>query len=446
MEKTDVIVIGAGPAGVTAAHTIGGLLDTIVLEARPDRIGGRVYSSRALPDETVDLGASWLTHAVINPLTDVIEEHGIEMRDSELLNFSLRTPNGHSLPEEKIAELFLLFGGIYAEVKENAQEYEGNGELDRKASDEFERVIASRKLSREDELGIRFLLNFTIAEPNASDLDKLSLYRWDDDLIFVQAAMAVFPNGYVEVFEKMAKDLDIRLGHVVNEIIRDADGVTVKTANRKEFRASYAIVAVPHGVLKAGLREGTLKFSPKLPSRKSDAIGRLETGLSDKFYFRFPECFWDKKKDLVNLIDPEGDGAWSTWINFFKYTGKPVLMCFNRTAHAERLESMTDEEVIDEAMKVTERVYGPQPRPAMQRSCWKADQFARGTLVYVPPGASSDDFVALSLPVGRLGFAGDSTVAEYHGTVLAAYLSGVREGSRVLYNAGRALKAPTVAD
>jgi hypothetical protein len=44
--------------------------------------------------------------------------------------------------------------------------------------------------------------------------------------------------------------------------------------------------------------------------------------------------------DLVNLIDPEGDGAWSTWVNFYKYTHKPVLMCFNRTEHAKRLESM----------------------------------------------------------------------------------------------------------
>lgn len=75
----------------------------------------------------------------------------------------------------------------------------------------------------------------------------------------------------------------------------------------------------------------------------------------------------------------------------------------------------------------------------MQRSRWKADPFACGTLAYVPPGASSSDFVTLSLPVGRLCFAGDSTVAEYHGTVFAAYLSGVREGWRVLYNTGRAL-------
>ena len=75
----------------------------------------------------------------------------------------------------------------------------------------------------------------------------------------------------------------------------------------------------------------------------------------------------------------------------------------------------------------------------MQRSHWGTDPFSRGTLAYVPPSASANDFVAMSLPAGRVNFAGDSTIAEYHGTVMAAYLSGVREGFRVLYNSGRAL-------
>ena len=113
MERADVIVIGAGAAGITAAHTIGKDLDTIVLEAR-DRIGGRVHSSRAWPDETVDLGASWLTHALINPLTDIVKKYKIKLRDSTLLNFSLRTADGDRLSEDDIAKLFVLYFDIYA--------------------------------------------------------------------------------------------------------------------------------------------------------------------------------------------------------------------------------------------------------------------------------------------------------------------------------------------
>lgn len=439
MEKTDVLVVGAGASGIAAAHTLRDYLDTIVLEARPDRVGGRVHSSRAWPDATVDLGASWLTHMLINPLTKIIEEHGIEMRPSELLDFTLRTANGDRIPDDKVAEWFLLYGDIYAEVKQSAEKLMAAGEPDRDAGAEFERVLAARRLQRDDELGVRFFFNFSIAEPNATDLDKLSLFHWDDDLIFVQAALAAFPHGYVQILEELAQGLDIRLGHVVSEIFRDDGGVTVRTTDGKEFRASYAIVTLPHGVLKAGLREGSLTFTPELPRRKLDAIERLETGLSDKFCFRFPEVFWDDSPDLDNRIDPAGDGAWSTWINVHKLTGKPMIMCFNRTEHAARLESMTDDEVIDEAMSVIEKAYGAQPRPQMQRSRWKADPFARGTLAYVPPGATADDFVTLGVPVGRLCFAGDSTVAEWHGTVFAAYLSGLREASRVLYRTGRGL-------
>jgi len=433
MENTDVIIIGAGSAGITAAHTLSGKLDTIILEANADRIGGRVYSSLTWPDETCDLGASWITHELINPLTDFVEKHHIKVVQSELLNFGLRDAQGKPLSDDEIAALFALFEEIYVAVKEEAEEREGNGEVDCAASDAFERAIASRNLSRDEELGVRYFLNYSVAEPNASDVDKLSLYRWDDDLIFAQAALAVFPNGYVEIFEKMAKDLDIRMNHVVTEICRDRDGVTVRTSNGNEFRASYAIVTLPHGVLKHGVNEGSLKFEPALPQRKVDAINRLETGLSDKFYFRFDECFWEKDKDMVNLVDPDGNGAWSTWINFYRYTGRNVLACFNRTEHAKRLQSMSDDAVIDEAMQVITRVYGPRSRPQMQRSHWGTDPFSRGTLAYVPPGASSDDFTMLGLPTGRICFAGDSTVAAYHGTVFAAYLSGVREATRILY-------------
>src|SRR5258706_2171082 len=96
MEKTDVIVIGAGPAGVTAAHTIGGLLDTIVLEARPDRIGGRAYSSRVLPHEEGQLWAPALAHAGHKPPTAGHPGEGIQKRRSAVAQIPLRAAHHHT--------------------------------------------------------------------------------------------------------------------------------------------------------------------------------------------------------------------------------------------------------------------------------------------------------------------------------------------------------------
>jgi NADPH-dependent 2,4-dienoyl-CoA reductase/sulfur reductase-like enzyme len=61
--RADVLVIGAGMSGVTAARTLQDAgFQVIVLEGRPDRIGGRIWTSRTWSDAPVDLGASWLTH------------------------------------------------------------------------------------------------------------------------------------------------------------------------------------------------------------------------------------------------------------------------------------------------------------------------------------------------------------------------------------------------
>src|SRR4051794_2750514 len=64
--QADVIVIGAGMAGVSAAWALGPHKHVIVLEGRPDRVRGRIWTNRTWADEPVDLGASWLTHETIN--------------------------------------------------------------------------------------------------------------------------------------------------------------------------------------------------------------------------------------------------------------------------------------------------------------------------------------------------------------------------------------------
>jgi flavin-dependent dehydrogenase len=116
--RADVLIIGAGMAGVAAGSSLrAARVNPIVLEGRSDRIGGRIWSSYVWPDATVDLGASWLTHATINPLLDLAIESGIEVVPSELLNFTLSEANGQVLPEAEVERLFLLYSGVYAGVK-----------------------------------------------------------------------------------------------------------------------------------------------------------------------------------------------------------------------------------------------------------------------------------------------------------------------------------------
>jgi monoamine oxidase len=199
--------------------------------------------------------------------------------------------------------------------------------------------------------------------------------------------------------------------------------------NHGAFHAHHVIVTLPHAVLKSG----AVKFSPALPAWKRGAIDRLHTGLTDKFYLRFPRPFWDPAADTLGRIPSTPEGGWSVWLNFYKYTGIPMLMVFNHTDLAERLETMSDTEVIDAAMRVLRPAYGASiPDPlGLQRSRWAADPFARGTYSHIPPGATERDYFLMGQPVGRLRFAGEPTDPDFPTLVLGAYRSGVREAAAI---------------
>jgi monoamine oxidase len=422
---TDVVVIGAGMSGIATAWALRQAgIRTILLEAR-SRIGGRIWSSHEWPDLTVDLGASWVTHATFNPLVDLARENNIELKASNLFNVSL---NDGRVSDAERDEAMAYFFTAYAAVKLEAERRRKRGRSDLPLSKVFPKVIDALKLPKAKRRRVEYFVNMAITEPYATDLDDLSLFNWDDDYTLLSMALKVVPDGYVKIAEVLAKKLDIRKEHVVTQIRHGADGVIVKT-NQGDFRAPYAVVTLPHGVLK----KGSVTFKPALPGWKQEAIDRIHTGLSDKFWFRFPRKFWKTNRDIIGLVDPDGKGRWSTWINAYRFTKIPLLMVFNRSEHAEALEKMSDPEVIAEAMKVLRANFGENvPQPILQRSHWLADPYAHGTLAHVPPGSSSEDHRTLGRPVGRLRFAGDSTHADLPGTVLGAFLSAMREAEKLI--------------
>ena len=429
-QRADVVVIGAGMAGVSAAHALKQFdndLEVIVLEGR-DRLGGRIHTFREWPEAPIDLGASWVTHLTINPLGLIAKEQSIKLADSDLMNVNLREAGGRELTPDETEKTMFRFFEAYGLVKECADERREAGKRDTGAGGEFKRALKKLKLRGQERLNVEYFINMSIAEANATNLDCLSLYEWEDDYVETMLRAAVVPDGYGLFVEALAEGLDIRRNHIVSRIEYGGDGVTVKT-NRGDFSARYAVVTLPHAVL-AG---GTVEFAPKLPVWKRKAIASVGVGLSDKFYFLFPERFWTSDQDILGRVDEKGEGRWSTWINFHRYTGLPILMCFNRSEHALALEKMSDDAVVKEAMKVLRRAYKKVPSPLkMKRSTWLSDQFSQGTLPYIPPRSSTSAYDILARPVGRLRFAGDSTQREFNGMVLGAFLSGVREAGKLI--------------
>ncbi|HSN98894.1 MAG TPA: FAD-dependent oxidoreductase, partial [Candidatus Nanopelagicales bacterium] len=261
---------------------------------------------------------------------------------------------------------------------------------------------------------------------------ELSLYHWDHGEVF-GGGNVIFPQGYDRLAAQLASQLDVRLGHVVERIDHDGEGVTVLSAEGA-FEADYAVVTLPLGVLKAG----AVAFVPPLPAAKQEAIGRLGMGLLDKVVLRFPQAFWaDAGVEFLGYIAPN-KGEWALTVNFHEVDGRATLVCYNAAAYARVVEAMTDEAAVSAAMGVLRTMFGaaiPEPESFVVTR-WAQDPHALGSYSYLPPGSTPANFDAMAEPVGRLIFAGEATNKDYYATVHGAYLSGVRAAQEIAARVG----------
>lgn len=420
--NADILVLGAGIAGLAAARTLTDKgLSVIVLEAR-DRIGGRMWtdSSLGLP---LDLGASWIHGVSGNPITKLAKQFGAKTVPTDDENGIAFAADGSALPDDEFTRMEALFEDIYEEVASMQEDTDEDMSL----QEAFNEVLASRDLSEEDLRRLNYYAYLGTALEYGADMKDLSLWEWDQDEEF-GGEEVIFPGGYNQITDGLAQGLDIRLGEVVKIVRYGDDGVEVETS-AGVFVADKAVVTFPLGVLK----QASVKFEPPLPESKQAAIERLGMGVLNKVYLKFPETFWDESIETISYMGEEL-GEWNDWLSFVPFTGEPVLMAFHGGEKGFAIENLSDDEIRAGAMKTLRVMFGddiPEPE-GMLVTRWGKDPFAFGAYSHIPPFASGDDYDALFAPVDDvLFFAGEATSREYPSTVHGAYLSGIAAAEEI---------------
>jgi monoamine oxidase len=427
--KTSIIVIGAGVAGISAASSLREKgYKVIVLEGRK-RIGGRVWTDRTWKDNSLDMGASWIHGTKGNPITELVQKFNIPTAKTNYDSSQLYDQNGKPVSDALEEKIEKRFETILEKVKRYRLQLDKSEGKDVSLQNAFDREIAKLNLSPIELQQLNYSINAVIEHDYAADASDLSLLSWDEDERF-GGGDVLFPNGYDQIVNNLAQGLDIRLNQAVKKIEYNNQGVKVTTNNGAIFNADKVIITLPLGVLK----KGTVQFSPPLPENKQAAIKVLGMGILNKVYLRFPKVFWEKEPHLLGYISPN-QGEWAEILNIYKYTGQPILLAFNAGDYAWKLEKLSDKQIVDEAIKVLRKIYGnniPNPEASLITR-WGQDPFSFGSYSHINVGASSEDYKTLAAPVNnKLFFAGEATSHQHPGTVHGAFLSGQREANRII--------------
>ena len=411
-----IVIVGAGIAALAAADElqIRGFENVVILEAR-DRVGGRIWTSSIGDGIPVELGATWIHGIRSNPVSEIVESHGIETLPSDYDNSILHDRDGqqigpvnearwrdymrlaHEMPDESLREVFEQFAAT-------------NG-----FDDDDQRLwLHSLSSMFEHELG--------------ADISELSIMSYDGPSTF-RGGDVVFPGGYGQVVDVLAAGRDIRLNHAVAEIDHAGAEVVISTGSGPRFGADRVIVTVPLGVLKAG----TIAFSPALPSGMQQAMDALDMGILNRTCLLFDEVFWDRDVEWIGYAG-EAAGRWSETLNLHPYLGRPVLSMFNPGSFGAEIEQYSDSELAARAVQTLEAIFGDVPEPADTVSTrWGSDPWTRGSYSYLPAGVPFETYREMSTPVGeRLFFAGEATHSRFPSTVHGALLSG-RRAARQIY-------------
>ena len=415
----DIVIIGAGAAGLAAGYDLQQAGHNVtILEAR-DRIGGRVWTDRRKDDHPVDLGAAWIHGPINNPLTDLVNEHGLQLAPTDNDSFTYHnSPQGEQLDPEMLDILAALVSEKLAEGSSNPTE--------QSVADKIAEISAQYPDLSPTQ--IEFATILLIEQGFAAPVEELSMFAIEESQWF-EGGDVLIPQGYDRIFGNMVAALDISLEQIVTAIDYQSEQVQITTLDDNIYTADKVIVTVPLGVLK----KEKIAFTPSLPAEKLAAINALDMGVLNKVYLGFDSVFWEADIDIIGHYS-SNENLWPSFLNLYKSYDDKALVAFSTANEAKIVEGKTDEQIVMELMTILKSQYGQDiPEPTDVRiTRWYQDPFAYGSYSFMKVGATAQSRLDLAAAVNdRLYFAGEATSSNYPNSVHGALLSGLREAEKI---------------
>ena len=443
---SDVIVIGAGAAGLAAAAELAHTgLSVTILEAR-DRIGGRMFTKRdPVLQIPIEFGAEFihgLPPEIWQPLQqrniDIVEVEGDQWCFSEgrLCGCEFFSQVDHILKKMDANapdESFLNF--LNRNFPDSTSDCEFHDARKRALS-----YVSGFNAAYPDRVGVHWLVQGMRAEEH---IEGDRAFRSKDGY-----------GGLLDIFlERLAKAGVMIQSETVVESVKWAPGQAQITARRAgelcTFASGRVLVTLPLGVLKATTDDqGAVHFVPPLSTAKLEALTKLEMGKVIRITLRFRSRFWEKLSAPTNNANTlsgmsflfSEDDWFPTWWTMMP-ENQPIITGWAPSRCAERLSGKSDDFIIKRALQTLGNLLNVNSQDLAQQletsyfHDWGMDPFSRGGYSYGAVGADAAQKALASPLENTLFFAGEATDTTGHnGTVHGAIASGKRAAREILHD------------
>ncbi len=430
----DVIVIGAGVAGLTAVRTLQHAgLQVLCLEAR-DRIGGRILTVHdPLCPTPVELGAEFI-HGKPPELWSIAKAAGLPVIDCA--ENSVHLDQG---AVEQRDDAWLMVDDLMEAMQQTAEN---------SPDQSFASWLAGTAFPpRAKQLATSYVQGFNAADATIIGIASLTQDAQASDAIGGDRSFR-FSTGYAGVPAFLAHAVDpanLRTSTVVETVQWQKESVAVHvrsglTGERRQHVAKRAVITVPLGVLQAGTGQpGAIRFDPTPGEAFTQATQQLRFGQVVRVTLRFRERVWNSNPALADagfLLSREA--VFPTWWTSLPVR-EPVIVGWSAGPAADPLLGKTQTEIVGIAVAQLARITGAND--AELHDClagayyhdWHADPFARGAYSYAPAGSLGARAVLAQPLEDTLFFAGEATETEGHSaTVHGAIRTGQRAAQQVL--------------
>ncbi len=408
----DVVVIGAGAAGLAAARSLLESGRTVTLIEAASRIGGRAHTDQRIFGVPYDLGAHWLHMAERNPFVSYAKQNGFDVYPApSAINLYVgdrpATKTEHKIydKEYRAAIRAISNAGRSGQDVSPASIVKGGGEW----HDTAHFTIGGWEMGKD-----------------YSDFSCVDWWNSEDGTDWY------CKQGYGAVLAHSAARVPVELQTKAQRIRWGGPGVVVQT-DRGDIAARACILTVSTGVLASG----RIRFEPALPARKQEAFNGISMGLYNHIAFQFksnifgtsPDAYVLSKVDSRGASSPRGMGLLTN------VSGTSLSIGDVGGGFARELEHEGLEASVDFGLSELRKLLGADVDRELIKTHttqWGRNPWTLGSYASAAPGAYPMRRVLRETVADRIWFAGEACSTEEWATVGGAHKTGLSAAKRVL--------------